>query len=187
MTEPSVRSADSADLDSFATALGDRAFFVDRFERQRKGLGELFLAWLDGQPAGAVYLWREDAEELLIRCYLPCVALLTHLEVLPEMRNRGVGQALVGAVEQHLRDRSHHRVALAVRTDNHDAARLYGRLGYRDWAHGEVTCLSWTTSPDGRQVREPERCRILVKDLALMPPAPRTEFRTIGTLQRFNP
>ncbi len=180
MTEPSVRPARSADLDSFAAALGDRAFFDDRFERQRKGLGELFLAWLGGRAAGAVYLWLEQAEELPILEHLPGVPLITHLEVHTDLRNLGVGTALVGAVERRLFKTGRYRVALAVRTDNHDAARLYDSLGYRDWGHGEVTCYARTTSPDGTLLLEPEQCHVLVKDLVPITPSPRTEARPIG-------
>ncbi|MDQ7806903.1 GNAT family N-acetyltransferase [Amycolatopsis sp. A133] len=180
MPEPYVRSARFADLKSFAAALGDREFFEDRFERQRKGLGELFLAWLGLQPAGAVYLWLEEAEERPIRWHLPRVPLITHLEVRRDLRNLGVGQALVGAVEHLLVERGHERVALAVRTDNHDAARLYRRLGYRDWGHGVVVCYARAISPDGSVVTEAEPCFVRVKDLVPVTPAPRTEARPIG-------
>jgi GNAT superfamily N-acetyltransferase len=180
MTEPHVRPARSADLESFATVLGDRAFFDDRFERQRKGLGELFLGWWGSRPAGAVYLWLEEAEELPILEHLPGVPLITHLEVHPDLRNLGVGTALVGAVERRLFKTGRYRVALAVRTDNHDAARLYDHLGYRDWGHGEVICYARTTSPEGTLLIEAEECYVLVKDLVPITPAPRTEARPIG-------
>jgi ribosomal protein S18 acetylase RimI-like enzyme len=184
MTEPYVRSARSADLEPFAAALGDREFLIDRLSRQRKDRGVLFVAWLRYVPAGDVYLWLEEAEELPIRRHLPGVALLTHLQVHDELRNRGVGRALVAAVERHLRENGRERVALAVRTDNPAAARLYSRLGYRDWGHGEVVCYARTTQPDGRLLFEPERCYVLVKDLAPVTPAPRTETRTLGASWR---
>jgi len=184
MTEPYVRSARSADLEPFAAALGDHEFLIDRLDRQRKGLGVLFVAWLRYRPAGNVYLWLEEAEERPIRRHLPGVALLTHLQVHNELRNRGVGRTLVRAVEQHLTEKGRERVALAVRTDNPAAARLYRRLDYRDWGHGEVVCYARTTQPDGRVLYEPERCYVLVKDLAPVTPAPRTECRTIGASQQ---
>ncbi|WP_328450941.1 GNAT family N-acetyltransferase [Amycolatopsis sp. NBC_00438] len=184
MTELYVRSARSADLEPFAAALGDREFLIDRLNRQRKGLGVLFVAWLRCRPAGEVYLWLEEAEEHPIREHLPGVALLTHLQVHDELRNRGVGRTLAGAAERHLRENGHERVALAVRTDNPAATRLYRRLGYEDWGHGEVVCYARTTQPDGRVLHEPEQCYVLVKDLAPVTPAPRTEMRTIGASRR---
>jgi GNAT superfamily N-acetyltransferase len=185
MTEPCVRPARSADLEPFADALGDRGFLADRLDRQRKGLGVLFVAWLGCRPAGDVYLWLEEAEEPPIRRFLPGVALLTHLEVPFDLRNRGVGQALAGAVEQYLAEHGHDRVALAVRTDNPAAARLYARLGYRDWGRGRVVCFARTTLPDGRVLLEPERCHVLVKDLAPVTPAQRTAAAPVGASRRY--
>ncbi|WP_329044205.1 GNAT family N-acetyltransferase [Amycolatopsis sp. NBC_01488] len=184
MTEPQVWPARSADLIPFAAALGDGGFLIDRLIRQRNDQGVLFLAWLGTRPAGAVYLWLEEAEEPPIRRHLPGVALLTHLQVHPELRNRGVGAALVGAVERHLAGQGHERLALAVRTDNPAAARLYHRLGYRDWGHGKVTCYAQLTLPNGNVVAVPERCHVLVKDLGVTTPAPRGEPRTVGASSR---
>jgi ribosomal protein S18 acetylase RimI-like enzyme len=175
MTEPCVRPARYADLARFAAALGEHDFLTDRFARQTKDLGVLFFAWLGSRPAGHVYLWLENAEEQPIRRHLPGVALLTHLQVHDELRKRGVGRSLVGAVEHHLADLGHERVALAVRTDNHDAARLYRELGYRDWGHGEVTCFAQRSLPGGGVLAEPEQCHVLVKDLASVTATQRTE------------
>jgi GNAT superfamily N-acetyltransferase len=185
MTEPHVWRARSADLIPFAAALGDGGFLIDRWMRQRKDQGVLFFAWLGPRPAGSVYLWLEEAEEPPIRRYLPGVALLTHLQVHPELRNRGVGAALVDALEQHLIGEGHDRVALAVRTDNPAAARLYRRLGYRDWGHGKVTCYARLTMPNGGVFEVPERCHVLVKDLTVVTPAPRGEPRAIGASSRY--
>jgi GNAT superfamily N-acetyltransferase len=171
MTEPHVRRARSADLVPFAAALGDQ--------------GVLFFAWLGNRPAGAVCLWLEEAEEFPIRWHLQGVALLTHLEVHPEMRNRGVGAALVEAAEKHLVELGHERVALTVRTDNPAAARLYDRLGYRDWGHGEVTCYARAILPDGKVLEVPERCHVMIKDLVVITPAPRSEPKAIGTANSY--
>ncbi|KDN22849.1 GCN5 family acetyltransferase [Amycolatopsis rifamycinica] len=169
----------------FARALGDHAFFIDRLHRQRNGLGTLFVAWLGDRPAGDVYVWLERAEEEPIRGHLPGVPLLTHLEVHRELRNRGIGSALVATVERYLMEEGYGRVALAVRTDNTRAARLYHRLGYVDWGHGEVVCYALTTTPDGRIHEEAELCHVLVKDLLPVMPVPRAEIRSIGASRRF--
>ncbi|HWD02600.1 MAG TPA: GNAT family N-acetyltransferase [Amycolatopsis sp.] len=157
-----IRPAGAADVATLAAALGTPRYFADRVSRQAKGLGVLFTAWLGQEPVGDLYLWLEPAEELPIRALLVDVPLLTHLEVRPSARNRGVGRALVEAAERHL---GHGRVALAVRTDNDDAARLYRRLGYDDWGHGTVVCYAEHLHPDGRTIREAEQCHVLVKTL----------------------
>ncbi|MGW5746514.1 GNAT family N-acetyltransferase [Amycolatopsis sp. NPDC003861] len=175
MTKPSVRLAESADLESFATALRDRAFFDDRFERQRKEHGMLLLGRLDTRPAGVVYVWLKEAEEKPIRDNLPKVPLIMNLEVREDLRGQGVGTALIRDAERRLLAKGHYRVALAVRTDNHAAARLYDKLEYRDWGHGKVICLARTTSPDGTVVTEKEVCHVLVRDLVPTTPGPRTE------------
>ncbi|MDT8913991.1 GNAT family N-acetyltransferase [Amycolatopsis sp. PS_44_ISF1] len=158
-----VRPAGPADLGVLAAALGEPRYFEDRLTRQAAGLGVLLTAWRGPQPAGVLYLWLEDAEEAPIRWHLPRVPLLTHLEVREGLRNQGIGRALVEAAEQRLVGDGHERGALAVRTDNQRAARLYRRLGYRDWGRGTVVCHSFDGVPEAEPV--PELCFVLVKRL----------------------
>ena len=166
MTEPEVRPACFGDLRPLADVFGDHGFFVERHERQKNGKGMLFVAWLAGRPVGDVYLWQEDAEEAPIRRHLPGVPLLTHLEVRPNRRGRGIGTAIVERLEQHLRELEQDRVALAVRIDNVRATRLYERLGYRDWGHGTIVCHT--------EAQEPEVCHVMVKNLLTAPEVPGT-------------
>ena len=55
------------------------------------------------------------------------LAWIATVGVLPEFRSRGIATALIGAVEQRLREP---RVRLCVRASNEGAIRLYSRLGY---------------------------------------------------------
>ena len=74
------------------------------------------------------------------------VARLYSLATQPESRGKGVGTALLEAVETAARQRRCRAVRLEVRSDNHGAIRQYERLGYRrigalehyyqDGAHG---------------------------------------------------
>ncbi|WIX78115.1 GNAT family N-acetyltransferase [Amycolatopsis carbonis] len=163
--EATIRAAEPTDVKALSIVLGAEEYFADRLARQAEGLGVLFTAWWADRPVGDLYLWLEDAEEPPIRSRLPGVPLLTHLEVLPAARNRGVGRALVRVAEGRLASLGHRRAALAVRTDNADAARLYRRLDYRDWGHGTVVCYAEHFLPDGRTVSEAELCHVLVKTL----------------------
>lgn len=158
-----IRPARPDDLGALAEALGQAEFFAEHLARQADGRGVILTAWQGGAPKGDVYLRFEPAEEPEIRDQLPDVPLLTHLEVVPGYRNRGIGTRLIRAAERYLRERGYRRVALAVEVTNTDAARLYKRLGYRDWSNPPVVCYAWL--PDGRD-RRPEICYVLVKRLA---------------------
>ncbi|MEU0536277.1 GNAT family N-acetyltransferase [Amycolatopsis tolypomycina] len=159
-----IRPAHQLDLVALSS-VGDRRYYADRLARQAASLGVLLTAWHSDRPVGDVYLWLEEAEEQPINRRLSGVPLLTHLIVREEARNRGIGSALIAAVENHVVALEHSRLALAVRTDNSEAARLYDRLGYRDWEWGPVVCHAERTLASGRIVLEPETCNVLVKNL----------------------
>lgn len=161
-----VRKACYTDLAPLSRSLGHEDYFNERFERQKNDRGALFIAWLDGRPVGDVYLWLEPAEELEIRLFLPDAALLTHLEVLEPFRSGGIGTRIIEEVEAYvMRECEKRRVALAVRLDNHEAARLYRRLGYLDWGQGQLPCFADTIQRDGQRRRTVEYCYVLVKEL----------------------
>ncbi|WP_219510036.1 GNAT family N-acetyltransferase [Nonomuraea ceibae] len=160
-----IRVASDGDLSALVRALGQGPYFAAQLRRQRAGHGVLLVAWHAFTPVGDVYLWLGSAEEPELRDRLPGVPLLTHLEVLPEHRNRRIGTRLVEAAEGWLRDLGHARVALGVDLDNHRAGSLYGRLGYREWGHPPVRTTRRVYRADGRVEQVPDVCRILVKDL----------------------
>jgi GNAT superfamily N-acetyltransferase len=182
MSEPDVRPARRSDLQPLGDAFGEYRFFAERYARQRKHQGVLFVAWLGGHLVGNVYLWLEEAEEEPIRKHLPGVALLTHLEVRPDRRDKGIGTSIVERLEQHLLELGRDRVALAVRTDNPDATRLYDRLGYRDWGSGLVICHAEVTQPNGLVALEEEKCHVMVKDLTAVAPSLAATAQVVGTL-----
>jgi GNAT superfamily N-acetyltransferase len=157
-----IREADPADLDALVGELGQRGYFADRLRRQDEGLGVLLIAWDDGRPVGDVYLWLEPAEEAEIREHLPGVPLLNHLEIHVDHQSRGRGTELIKAAESRLAELGHDRVALAVEVTNEGAAKLYDRLGYREWPHDVVECYPLS---DGAGQVGVEVCRVLVKAL----------------------
>jgi ribosomal protein S18 acetylase RimI-like enzyme len=55
---------------------------------------------------------------------------LYYLAVLPQMRRKGTGRALVRAAEAWLRERGIPKVQLMVRETNDEVAAFYRRLGY---------------------------------------------------------
>lgn len=160
-TNARVRKARYSDHAALAAALNDGPFFADRLRRQRNGLGMLFVAEVDGEVAGTIFLWLAKADEEPIRRRLPGVPLLTHLDVVPAYRRRGVGTELVSTLEDYLRKRGRRRLALAVQTDNDNAIRLYQKLGYQDWGFGPVKCDKDVELLGGEN--EPEECFVFVK------------------------
>lgn len=156
----------SADQDGLAgrlaAALGDsESFFADRLDRQRNGRGVLFVAWLGDTIVGTVYLWLEAAEEQQIRHFLPTAPLLTHLQVVPEFRNLGIGTRLITAAENRVRELGFPEIALAVDENNEDAMRLYERLHYQEWPYGFVECDKDVSLLGGDAHRE--KCFVLTK------------------------
>ncbi|GAA2624429.1 hypothetical protein GCM10010399_64740 [Dactylosporangium fulvum] len=160
-----VRPASEHELALVAARLGEGPFLTERLARQSEDKGVLLVAWLRGDPVGCVYVWLEDAEEDGLQEYLPGVPLLNRLVVVPEWRNNLIGTTLVRAAEQVAKDRGRKQVALGIALDNNRAERLYRRLGFVEWEHGLLDTY-YVVFKDGNEVREPERCRILVKDLA---------------------
>ena len=171
MSDVQVRPASPEDHAVLTGTLGRGAYFAERLSQQDDGHGVLFTAWDRERPVGDVYLWLAEAEEREIRQHLPGVPLLTHLAVADGQRGRGVGTMLIDNVENLARQHGHDRIALAVRLDNPKAARLYDRLGYRDWGHQKVLCMAKEVRTCGSQVIRPEKCRVLVKELTDVPPA----------------
>jgi GNAT superfamily N-acetyltransferase len=165
--ESAVRRAHRDDLAALVRSLGQRGYFTDRLRRQAEGRGVLLIGWLDQLPVGVAYLWLEPADEPEIRHHLPGVPLLQHLEVRPDYRRRGVGTEVVQAACHYLWRLGHQRAALAVDVDNHDAMRLYVRLGFHEWHGPRVRCyIDQRLAPDGDGVKDFDLCRILVRTLA---------------------
>jgi GNAT superfamily N-acetyltransferase len=94
-----IRPASAGDLEPLgAVFASERGFFADCLARQEAGSGVLLVAWLDGWPAGDVFLNLGPADEPEVRRHLPGVPTLVHLEVAGRLQRRGIGTALVAPV-----------------------------------------------------------------------------------------
>jgi ribosomal protein S18 acetylase RimI-like enzyme len=89
----------------------------------------VFLAFVDGQPAGVAVCFvgfsTFHARPLLN---------IHDLAVVPEHRGRGIGRALLAAVEAEAVRRDCCRLTLEVQDENRRARRVYDRFGFVDFA-----------------------------------------------------
>jgi ribosomal protein S18 acetylase RimI-like enzyme len=60
------------------------------------------------------------------------------LAVLPEHRGRGIGRALLSAVEEHARSLDCCKLTLEVLENNRPARALYGKLGFHEAVYTEA-------------------------------------------------
>jgi ribosomal protein S18 acetylase RimI-like enzyme len=122
-----IRRATLADLDALV-ALERRAFTTDHLSRRQ------YRHHIESESA--VVLAAVDASGLLgkavvfFRANSRCARLYSNADA-DAARGRGLGEALVGAVERMARARGSAQLRLEVRQDNAGAIRLYERLGYR--------------------------------------------------------
>jgi ribosomal protein S18 acetylase RimI-like enzyme len=122
-----IRRAIPADLPALL-ALERRAFATDhlsprQYRRHLHSETALVLAALDrsGLLGKAVTFFRRGSD----------IARLYSIAVADTARGRGIGQALLRAVERGARARGCTRMRLEVRPDNPGAIRLYEKQGYR--------------------------------------------------------
>ncbi|MDI3298343.1 MAG: DinB family protein [Bacillota bacterium] len=94
------------------------AVMVTRGRLHRLESLQAAIAYLDGEPAGAATWYVEEGE-----CELVSLDAVR--------RGRGVGSALLAAVEEHARAAGCRRLWLVTSNDNLEALRFYQRRGYR--------------------------------------------------------
>lgn len=161
-TAARIARARAGDLAALVATFGQERYFRDRLDRQLRGAGDLLVAWCDGQAVGDLHLVREPVDEPEIRDRLPGVPQISHLEVSPAYRRRGVASALLAAAERLALEHGHAMVCLGVGVDN-PARSLYAARGYVDWDHGTVV-FRWTEpGPDGQSIAASETCHVLLK------------------------
>ena len=122
-----IRFATDRDLESLADAHdpGISAAQIERWlEESRMGFRTLLVAVEEGRAVGSVSIGGGRHQR-------PGSLRLFALDVGPAFRRKGVGTALIKAVEAIAATRDLGAVNLEVTIDNKDAIRLYGRLGYR--------------------------------------------------------
>jgi ribosomal protein S18 acetylase RimI-like enzyme len=105
-------------------AEGDRRALLEALDEPRPGT-ELFVAELDGAPAGCLLMWTlEDYFSQRWHAHVSVIAVSRPAE------GQGVGRALMAHAESWARARGHATLTLSVFEGNRRAQRLYERTGY---------------------------------------------------------
>ena len=132
-------------LEQVSPSPGTSQFHLRRYERQLAGEVIYLTAWLEGSPVGNLCLILGGPDNPQARDRLPPGPEINAFDVIPSHRNRGIGSALIGEAERRARDLGHESTVLGVEVNNHAARRLYERLGYREWPHGQMRdSYTWT-------------------------------------------
>ena len=137
-----VRPAEEGDIEALTAALSPQvsaAHVRHRFEQLGDGYREVLVAELNGRPVGTVSMGGH-------RFQIPGSLRMFALDVGAAFQRRGVGAALVRAVEAAAADRDLDRVNLEVAVENENAVRLYERLGYQRF--GEQVIDRWEQRGD---------------------------------------
>lgn len=106
-----------------------RGFAAQAYANQVEGRSTFLVAWDGDDPCGSGEVTRGGCP------------VLANLNVRPESRNRGVGTALVRAAEIVASPAG--ELSIGVGSDNHDALRLYARLGYVATGHTDTTTYTY--------------------------------------------
>lgn len=93
-------------------------------------LGAVWLAEVDGQPAGHLVLTVCFSME-----YGGLRGFIDDLYVRPAVRGQGIAAGLLGAARAAATERGVRALHVEVGPDNHVARRVYERAGYRDSGH----------------------------------------------------
>jgi [ribosomal protein S18]-alanine N-acetyltransferase len=125
----SVRRSRPTDLDQLSD-LENQVFSVNRMSRRS-------LRWLLASPSAEVLVAEARAEfagaaVVLFRANSK-IARLYSLAVVPRLSGRGIGSALIAAVEKAARSHKCRFVRLEVHEKNHGAIVCYRKAGYQQF------------------------------------------------------
>jgi GNAT superfamily N-acetyltransferase len=116
-----------------------------RYEVQRNGEGVYLIAWHRGSPVGGFLVrWSGPQDETVSSRYdITNSAFLEGGLTIDAYRRKGVATAIILEAERLAGEHGCTRIGMEVGSvDNPNAKRLYEKLGYADWGHGDFT-ISW--------------------------------------------
>jgi len=140
-----------------------RQLFRRAFREQEAGRRLMLLAVADNFPIGTVFIQFQSNEKRIADGHTR--AYLYSLRVMEMFRDKKIGTHLIQEAERLILDRGFQRATIAVAKDNHNARRLYERLGYRVYREDPGRWSYLDHRGKIRRVHEP--CWLLHKDLLL--------------------
>ena len=161
-----IRPLAPHELDAVSEGLTSRprATHERRIALQEQGGFVYLIAWLGGVAVGHVGLGFVDGRHVEDLCEFRGYPLVSDLLVEPDHRRKGIGRALMGALEEVARDSGERGVALDTGTDETFAVSrvLYRSMGYRD--QGGVFLGGWS-DPEQPGVHIVDPLTIWLKEL----------------------
>lgn len=116
-----------------------------RYAVQKKNEGVYLIAWLHDEPIGHFLLRWSGPQDEHVNQHVDVTrsAFLEAGLTVDPYRKKGVATSIIHEAERLAKERGCAHIGLEVgSTDNPEARRLYEKLGFVDWGHGEFE-ISW--------------------------------------------
>jgi ribosomal protein S18 acetylase RimI-like enzyme len=158
-----IRPALPADLEKLTRTFGP--FLGHAYAERARQAGAVLVGVTGRAAVAAVFVSTGPPDEAEIVDRIGRVPMLHRLNVAAGYRRRGVGTQMIDAAERMLRAAGCSRLAVGVDLENDGAARLYRRLGYREWPYGLLKTFREHGDEAGNVLVTPDECRLFVKEL----------------------
>jgi len=144
-------------------ALWPRVGLADRYARQKAGESTFFLAHDGDDIVGRGEAIWTGPVMTAVREALGVVPEINGLVVVEGRRGEGIGTALLEAIEDEARQRGFAAIGLGVDFDNHEAEKLYRRLGFTGDLRYDDCYTTYDADGVPHDVADP--CRFMTKRL----------------------
>ena len=159
LLEIEIRECRKGDLVLLEQILPTKEYHKKRFLDQKAGRGTYLIAWRNNRPVGHLNIRWGSAQKPKIKPMLNC------MEIVPELRSRGIGAQLLVAAEKLIKKRGLGQAELMVGVNNTRAKEFYERSGFKDPGYAPEI-IRWPANandPHSRIIKE--ECLYLIKDL----------------------
>lgn len=140
-------------------------FHKSKITEQKEGKGLWLIAWNNRKPVARGQLQWEGSKRESVRQYVKDTPQIDSLEVVEEFRGKGIGTEVIKVMEEKTREKGFKQIGMAVEIENEGAIRLYEKLGYKNWGHGNFDGTWKYTDSKGEEHTVPESYTYLLKDL----------------------